>query len=266
MAMPIELSTESRRAPLVTYDTAMACLARLSGQMGAAAAIDAASPLADHGGAILPLARLVELGAELGLRLEQRLLDWQGLKETGFADPLLIVRKDGDVVLVAGGGRAGAEEVSVWDPHHDGVVFFVSREDFERAWSGDALLTSLEKRVEKSLEARQAREAAADTAKAMRAARAGQIGEPAETPRAPLGLRFGLVAAITAIASIGIILRMQPDADHAAAAAAPARANSPAAQIIQQQEAALAVVVPATPGGHEAASTFTAPASAGPAN
>jgi hypothetical protein len=50
------------------------------------------------------------------------------------------VRNDADVVVVTGGGRSGAEEVSVWDPHHDGVVFFVSREDFERAWAGHALM------------------------------------------------------------------------------------------------------------------------------
>ena len=67
-------------------------------------------------------------------------LDWQGLKTAVSARPLLIVRNNSEVVVVTGRGRSGAEEVSVWDPKHDGVVFFASREDFERTCSGHALL------------------------------------------------------------------------------------------------------------------------------
>lgn len=88
----------------------------------------------------MPLLRVVELAAAFGFRAEWIEFDWAGLKATGFTTPILALRTDNDAVIVTGGGRAGAEEVSVWDPHHDGVVFFVPREDFERHWNGHALI------------------------------------------------------------------------------------------------------------------------------
>src|SRR6516164_11445305 len=140
MAEPIELSTEPLQEPVASCDTAVSCLARLSAQNGGGARIEAARRSIDLASETLTLSRLVKLAAEFGLQAQWIQLDWQGRKTTASAQPLLVVRNDGDVVVVTGGGRSGAEEVSVWDPHHDGVVFFVSREDFERTWSGHALL------------------------------------------------------------------------------------------------------------------------------
>lgn len=137
--MPIELSTDPLREPVASCHTVMACLARLNSENGAAP-LEADQRGGDLGGETLSLSRVVELAAEFGFRAERAELDWSGLKATGFTHPILVLRKDNDAVIVTGDGRAGAEEVSVWDPHHDGVVFFVPREDFERYWNGHALI------------------------------------------------------------------------------------------------------------------------------
>ena len=137
--MTIEVSTDHLREPVATLATVMACLSRLRSGDGAPS-IEAQQRDGDQVGETVPLSRVVELSAACGFRAERAELDWRGLKATGFIRPVLVLRNDNDAVIVTGGGRAGAEEVSVWDPHHDGVVFFVPREDFEPHWSGDALI------------------------------------------------------------------------------------------------------------------------------
>jgi hypothetical protein len=141
MAELIKPHTEPLQEPAVSCDLAISCLIRLGVQNGGAARIEAARK--SLAGQVLPLLRLVELIAEFGLHAECIWLDWQGLKTAVLTHPLLIVRNNFEVVVVTANGRPGTEEVSVWDPHHDGVVFFVSREDFERAWSGHALIMRL---------------------------------------------------------------------------------------------------------------------------
>ena len=120
MAKPIELSREPLREPVASCDTAIACLLRLSVHTGSATQIEAASRTADQAGETISLSRLIELAAEIGHQAEWIQPDWQGLKNAVFAHPLLIVRNDTNAVVVTAGGRPGAEEVSVWDPHHDG--------------------------------------------------------------------------------------------------------------------------------------------------
>jgi ABC-type bacteriocin/lantibiotic exporter with double-glycine peptidase domain len=137
--MPIELSTDLLQEPVASCNTVMACLRRLNSEDGVAS-VEADQTGGEFEGGTMPLSRVVELAAAFGFRAEWTELDWAGLKATGFTTPMLVLRKDNDAVIVTGGGRAGAEEVSVWDPHHDGVVFFVPREDFERHWNGHALI------------------------------------------------------------------------------------------------------------------------------
>jgi hypothetical protein len=137
--MPIELSTDQSPEPVASSDTVIACLTQLNSQNGAEP-VAAGQACGDLDGQPMPLSRVAEMAAAFGFRAQWSELDWAGLKATGFTDPILVLRKDNDAVIVTGGGRAGAEEVSVWDPHHDGVVFFVPREDFERHWSGHALI------------------------------------------------------------------------------------------------------------------------------
>jgi hypothetical protein len=137
--MPIEPSTDHLPEPLASCDTVIACLTQLNSQNGAEpVAADQACGVLD--GQPMPLSRVAELATAGGFTAHWIELDWAGLKATGFTNPLLVLRTDNDAVIVTGGGRAGAEEVSVWDPHHDGVVFFVPRGDFERHWSGHALI------------------------------------------------------------------------------------------------------------------------------
>ena len=109
MAEPIELSTEPLREPVASCDTAISCLARLSAQNGGAARIEAARGSIDLAIESVSLSRLVKLAAEFGLQAQWIQLDWQGLKTTASAQPILVVRNDADVVVVTGGGRSGAE-------------------------------------------------------------------------------------------------------------------------------------------------------------
>jgi hypothetical protein len=139
--MPIEHSTDQLSEPVASCDTVTACLTQLNSQNGAEP-VAADEACGDLEGQPIPLSRVAELAAAFGFSAQWNELDWAGLKATGFTHPILVLRKDNDAVIVTGGGRAGAEEVSVWDPHHDGVVFFVPREDFERHWSGQALIMS----------------------------------------------------------------------------------------------------------------------------
>ena len=99
--------------------------------------------------------------------------------------------------------KSGADEVSVWDPDHDGVVFFVSRDDFERTWSGHALLINWG---------------------------FGTPPRPQTPPRRsrhPRGLPLG-VAAVALVASLGMVLFLltAPNADQATGPGAPEQAAS----------------------------------------
>jgi len=203
MAEPIELSTESLKEPVASYDTAISCLARLSGPTGGAARIEAACQDIEPATETLPLSKLVKLAAGFGLRAERVRLHWQGLKRAVSAHPVLVVRDSADTVVVTGGGRSGADEVSVWDPDHDGVMFFVSRDDFERTWSGHALLINWG---------------------------FGTPPRPQTPPRRsryPRGLPLG-VAAVALVASLGMVLFLltAPNADQATGPGAPEQAAS----------------------------------------
>ena len=237
MAMPIELSTESLQEPIASFETAISCLARLNLQNGGTAGIEASRRRSDLLGEGLPVSRLVTLAAEFGLRAEWIRLDWQGLKTIGFTHPLLILRKDRDVVIVTGGGRSGAEEVSVWDPHHDGVVFFVPREDFERAWNGHTLIMTPEGQSSTISKSQPGRKAAFDTGgnasptpsdipkqqtlpSPVRVEGTATSSRRARTPRRWLSLCLRLCLAaigVVATAGIGVLLVVHPATEEVAA-------------------------------------------------
>ena len=139
MTMPIDFRTESLREPVASRDTAISCLVRLGAQNGVNLQIETVRRRAGLDSDTITVSRLIELADECGLQLEWIRLDWQGLKTTGFSQ-LLIFRENTNCVVLTGGARAGAEEVSIWDPHHDGVIFYMGREEFERAWNGHALM------------------------------------------------------------------------------------------------------------------------------
>jgi hypothetical protein len=289
MAEPIELSTELLQEPVASCDTAVACLARLSTQNGGVAPIEVARRNIDLAGETFSLSRLVELAAKFGLRAQWIQLDWQGLKTTASAQPLLVVRSDSDVIVVTGGGRSGAEEVSVWDPHHDGVVFFVSREDFERVWSGHTLTITPVHAEANVFKLQPGRETTPDTASGnsstdpdvpkqqtptspMRTARASKSSDRGGTLRRSMGLPLGLVAAvIVAAAGIALFCLAAPDADRIAGPRAPAPVSSAAIPdtVMNAREAAHSAGVAATTpvvGTSGTTMTSTTPPPAGPAN
>src|SRR6516165_7298622 len=230
MSDPIEFTTEPLQEPLASRDAAISCLVRLSARNGGTARSEAARASIDPAGETLPLSRLVTVAAEFGLEAARVELDWQGLKTAASAHPVLIVRKNTDVVVVTGGGRSGAEEVSVWDPHHDGVVFFVAREDFEGGWSGHALIITPEDADANVFKLRPGHETAPDTGgdtsptppdkpkqqtppSPMRTARASKWSRHDRTSRRSLGLPLGFAAtAIVATAGIALFLLTPPGA------------------------------------------------------
>jgi hypothetical protein len=176
------------------------------------------------------------------------------------------VRKNADVAVVAGGGRSGAEEVSIWDPHHDGVVFFVSREDFERTWSGHALIITPKDPGANNLKLQSDGETASDKAddtspapgdmpkqqtppSAVRAARASRLSGDAGTPRRRLGRRLCLAAtAIVATASVALFSLIYPGADRVVGPSTPAKVDSAGAEstLADRREAAPSASVVAT--------------------
>jgi hypothetical protein len=174
--------------------------------------------------------------------------------------------------VVTGGGRSVAEEVSVWDPHHDGVVFFVSREDFERAWSGHALIITSEGADANVFNLQPAREPATDTAgdisptppdlaeqhtpsAPMRAARAWTLSRATKTSQRSLGLPLGLAATtIVATAGIAVFLLIPPGADRAAGPSRT-RCGSAHRRLTEQRNTVTTVVPPthdSTSDGREA--------------
>src|SRR6516165_6321097 len=287
MSDPIEFTTEPLQEPLASRDAAISCLVRLSARNGGTARSEAARASIDPAGETLPLSRLVTVAAEFGLEAARVELDWQGLKTAASAHPVLIVRGNTEVVVVTGGGRSGAEEVSVWDPHHDGVVFFVSREDFERAWAGHALMITPVHAEANVVKLRPGRETTPDAAgddspadpdvskqqtspSPMRTARASKSGRRGETSRRSAGLLLGLaVTAIVVAAGIGLFLLTAPDADHIASprAAAPVKSAAIPDTLMNGREAAPPAGVAAPPavvGSSETTSTSATPPSAGP--
>jgi hypothetical protein len=140
MAVPIEIPTESIQEPVASRETAISCLVRLGVQNGIDIEIETVRRRTVRDGNSLTASRLIKLADEFGLQAEWSRLDWHGLKTTGLSRALLVFCANSNAVVLTGGGRGGAEEVSIWDPDHDGVIFYVPREEFERTWNSHALI------------------------------------------------------------------------------------------------------------------------------
>jgi len=139
--MSIDLPTQHLHEPVVSCDTALSCLVRLGVCNGDDPAIEALRRRAVLDGNALPASSLIELVGKFGAQAECTRLDWNGLTKSEFGCPILVFLKNTNAVVVTGTDSAAAEAVSVWDPlHTDGEILSVRREDFERAWSGDALV------------------------------------------------------------------------------------------------------------------------------
>ena len=135
-----DILTEPSQEPLASCDAAFSCLLQLGGQSGGGE-IGAVHCRHVVNGETLSISRLIELAGDLGLKAEHARLDWQRLQALGFAHPLLALLKNTNIIVLTGGGRGGVSEVAVWDPLNPfAEILFVPREDFERAWTGHALI------------------------------------------------------------------------------------------------------------------------------
>src|SRR5271168_3430512 len=116
--MSIATTNESAPGEVVSSETALACLFRLGAQNGVYAEIGAVRRRNLIEGDSLPVARLVELAGEFGLRAERVRLDWEGLRNTPFSHPILLL------LVLVGVRRNGPEEAAVSDPvFRDGEPF-----------------------------------------------------------------------------------------------------------------------------------------------
>jgi Peptidase C39 family len=137
--MDIDAGITVSRESLASRDTALACLAHLSAQSGQEPTIAGMHRGDLAGGNTLPVSRLVELAGDFALQTEHVRVDWPGLESIGFVNPLLVLLKNTNVVILTGAECDGAK-LAIWDPlHRDGELLIVPRQEFERAWSGDVL-------------------------------------------------------------------------------------------------------------------------------
>jgi hypothetical protein len=130
--------TEASPEPLASCDAVFSCLLQLGGQSSKVGAVHCRNVV---NGETLSISRLIELAGDLGIKAEHARLDWCRLHAPGFSYPTLALLKDTNVVVLTGGGRDGSAEVAVWDPLNPyEEILYVSREDFEREWTGHALI------------------------------------------------------------------------------------------------------------------------------
>jgi Peptidase C39 family len=261
--MPIDLRTESLREPVASRDTAISCLVRLGTQNGVNLEIETVRRLADLDGDTITVSRLIRLADECGLPLEWIRLDWQGLKTAGLSQ-LLIFRENTNCVVLTGGARAGAEEVSIWDPHHDGVIFFMGREDFERAWNGHALMiTPKEPGKASTSPSRQspfkaiASEIRGTPADIVKPESPGPHGAPARRWRKPL-LGFASIGAVASV-SITSFLVIHPPGNEAVSIGTPATEDSAGKPEMTSTAATSEPAAPATGNARSPAPEVGAP-------
>jgi subfamily B ATP-binding cassette protein HlyB/CyaB len=139
--MTITRSRSQAAASGVSVDTGLACLFRLGVQNGVYAEVSAVKRRNLIEGERLTVARLIALAGEFGLSARRAHFEWRGLTTTPFDHPILLLLDNGNVITLMGVRRGGAEEVAVSDPlYRDGEVFFLSRVDLERAWSGSVVV------------------------------------------------------------------------------------------------------------------------------
>ena len=126
--------------PVASCDAAFSCLLQLGGRAAGYGAGEVQFRNVVNG-ETLSISRLIELADELGIKAEHVQPDWHSLQTPGFSYPTLAVLKNANVVVLTGVGRGEGSEVAVWDPlnpHEE--ILSVPRADFERAWTGHALI------------------------------------------------------------------------------------------------------------------------------
>jgi TPR repeat protein len=223
MTVPLEPSTELSLEPAGSRETVISCLVRIAAQLGVDVKIEAVRRGTAGEDDRVTVSDLIKLANECGFHAEWSQLDWHELKTTDLSRPLLIFRKNSDAVIVTGNGRVGAEEVSIWDPRHDGVIFYVPREEIKHTWNGHALIITSKGEAKNSV---------AQPLQVHDAAVVSDIPEktsPAPATQqlcSPRALVITASAAIVAIASIAIFFLVRVGSDNAVALHTVARESA----------------------------------------
>jgi ATP-binding cassette subfamily B protein len=139
--MRIDVDSDPDPSDVVSSETALGCLFRLGAQHGVYAEIGAVRRRNLIDQETIPVARLIEIAGEFGLRAERAKFDWDGLRTTPFSHPILLLLNNRNAVVLIGMRRDGMDEVAVSDPlFQEGEPFFVTREKLEERWRGEALV------------------------------------------------------------------------------------------------------------------------------
>src|SRR5437868_12772691 len=136
-----DVEIAASRLRVVSCKTALACLDRVRGADGKRMTAAAIGLVDDTDNSELPLDRLIAGARKGGLRLRSTSFNWRGLLIATASKTVLLLLKNGNVVVVLGTGREGFEEIVVSDPlYQDGEPFFLPRIALEHAWGGEALI------------------------------------------------------------------------------------------------------------------------------
>src|SRR5690242_580461 len=101
--MDIDASAPASREPVASRDTALACFVQLAVQNGLDPTTAAAIQPPDvRDSDSLPISGVIELARELGYLAEHARTDWQSLQSIGFANPILVLLRNTNVVILTG--------------------------------------------------------------------------------------------------------------------------------------------------------------------
>ena len=124
----------------VSSETAVSCLALLRSQISSDVDTKILPSRQQVHGPTLAISELLELANDFGFEAQYIHRDWPWLQLALTTRPILLLLKNGNMIVAVGGGRTDAEEIVVSDPlHRSGALIILSRGNIERAWDGDAV-------------------------------------------------------------------------------------------------------------------------------
>jgi hypothetical protein len=125
----------------ISSSTALLCLDRLNTEDHDAAGTSSICAADNAANEVLSPDRLIDVAYERGLEAKLRRLDWQELQIAASADPVLLLLRNGNVVIALRSGPDSPDEIVVYDPlYRDGEDFLLPRGALEPEWDGDAVI------------------------------------------------------------------------------------------------------------------------------
>ena len=124
---------------IISGETAFKCLDKASTKAGTAIPYDHARDHAEKD--ILSANQLIEIARQRGFEARLKHLDWKGLQAAASKDPVLLLLRNGNTVIVLRNGGDAVEQIVVSDPlYSDGEEILLPRDAIEPAWDGDAVI------------------------------------------------------------------------------------------------------------------------------